>query len=131
MSGTGHTSAWPPSAIQGMTTPEFELLSTWIRKTVGIDLPPAKRMLLTARLTPRLRALRLRTFTDYMHQARQDEEETTTLIDCITTNETSFFREKPTVRPFGRANPHVVARAGSEGDSIEERACLERRLRDR
>ena len=46
-----------------------------------------------ARLTRRLRALGLRSFGVYYRRVNRDAEERLRMLDCITTNETHFFRE--------------------------------------
>jgi chemotaxis protein methyltransferase CheR len=79
-----------------MTTHDFNLLSGFIGKEVGIQLPPAKRVMLESRLRKRLRALGLRTFRDYtahVFGGNGAETEIVHLIDAVTTNKTDFFRE--------------------------------------
>ena len=52
------------------------------------------KALLVGRLARRLRALGLTSFGDYLRRVEEDEgEEAVRLLDCITTNETQFFRE--------------------------------------
>jgi chemotaxis protein methyltransferase CheR len=75
---------------------DFDLLSNFIQTEVGIQVPPAKRILLESRLRKRLRALGLSKFRDYTDQVfgpNRDESEIVHLIDAITTNKTDFFRE--------------------------------------
>lgn len=75
---------------------EFALLSEFIGKEVGIQLPPAKQVMLEARLRKRLRALGLESFSQYIPRvigSRRDEAEVIKLIDAVTTNKTDFFRE--------------------------------------
>jgi chemotaxis protein methyltransferase CheR len=75
---------------------DFHLLSSFIQREVGIQLPPAKRVLLESRLRKRLRALGLAKFRDYTDRVfgpDRDEGELIHLIDAVTTNKTDFFRE--------------------------------------
>lgn len=75
---------------------EFSLLSEFIGKEVGIQLPPAKHVMLESRLRKRLRALGLSDFSQYVGRVlgpRADEDEIIALIDAVTTNKTDFFRE--------------------------------------
>jgi chemotaxis protein methyltransferase CheR len=75
---------------------EFSLLSEFIGKEVGIQLPPAKHVMLESRLRKRLRALGLSDFGQYVKRVlgpHADEDEIIALIDAVTTNKTDFFRE--------------------------------------
>jgi len=79
-----------------LATRDFNLLSSFIQREVGIQLPPAKRILLESRLRKRLRALGLCNFHDYTERVfgpERDEAELIHLIDAVTTNKTDFFRE--------------------------------------
>ena len=74
---------------------DFERFRRLIRKKSGINLRDTKRHLLVARLTQRLRQLGLETFSAYYDYVTSDHtgEEMIALINRITTNKTSFFRE--------------------------------------
>lgn len=72
---------------------EFRRLQMLIYKEAGIWLSEVKAPLLTGRLSKRLRALKLGTFSEYYDRINMDEEERRTMLDAITTNETHFFRE--------------------------------------
>lgn len=74
---------------------EFALFQALIYKEAGIHLPDTKRALLVRRLSGRLRALKLKSFAAYYRRIVKegDAEERVRMLDCITTNETSFFRE--------------------------------------
>ena len=74
---------------------EFDLFTALIYRHSGIHLPQAKRELLNRRLIRRLRALSLVSFSDYYERVTDpaDDGELTAMLDCITTNETRFFRE--------------------------------------
>ena len=86
--------AAPDLAPRTLSGEEFRLFQDLIYREAGIHLSDAKRALLVGRLSPRLRALRLRTFRDYhRHVTRTDPAERVVMLDCITTNETRFFRE--------------------------------------
>jgi chemotaxis protein methyltransferase CheR len=80
----------------GMTDREFELFRQLVHRETGIALGPHKRTLLEARLTKRLRALQLPTFSAYHAYLRRLDacgEERVRFVNAITTNETAFFRE--------------------------------------
>lgn len=76
------------------TDREFRLFQRLVYEHAGIHLAPVKRALLSGRLSRRIRELGLKTFGAYYDFVRErGEAERTELIDRITTNETSFFRE--------------------------------------
>jgi len=84
----------PDLAPRTLSAEEFKLFQDLIYREAGIHLSDAKRALLVGRLSGRLRALRLRSFRDYhRHVTRVDPMERVVMLDCITTNETRFFRE--------------------------------------
>lgn len=74
---------------------EFELFQKLIFEQAGIHLTQAKRALLIARLSGRLRALGLTSFGAYYRLITKDGDldERQRMLDCIATNETHFFRE--------------------------------------
>ncbi len=78
-----------------MSDAEFARFQTLVRDHSGINLRPEKRHLLVARLAPHLRDLSIATFSAYYQYLAADAsgEELRTLINRITTNKTSFFRE--------------------------------------
>ena len=84
------------AAPRGMTDGEFAVFRELVHRETGIALGPHKRALLEARLTKRLRALDLASFTAYRDYLLCDDaagEERRRFVNAITTNETSFFRE--------------------------------------
>jgi len=73
---------------------EFAFLRQFVYEQCGIALSEQKRQLVQGRLQRRLRALRLRDFSEYCELLRQDpESELGELASAISTNVTSFFRE--------------------------------------
>jgi len=73
---------------------EFELLQGLIYNEAGIYLSDVKRALLVGRLGRRLRQLSMTSFQDYYEYVIGGaQDELVTLLDCISTNETHFFRE--------------------------------------
>lgn len=83
---------------------EFERIRHWMAKELGIQLVETKRPLVVARLSPRLRALGMTTFEEYLAFAWSDATERERFIDRLTTHETSFFRES---RQFEHLEEHV------------------------
>ncbi len=74
---------------------EFEALSELVYREIGIHLAEHKIMLVRSRLSKRLRILGLNSFKEYMEHLKGDSsgEEMIMLINEISTNVTSFFRE--------------------------------------
>ncbi len=74
---------------------QFDAISQLIYTKCGISLKKGKEALVRARLMKRLRALKLKTIDEYMVllDSDQGDREIGTLIDVMTTNKTSFFRE--------------------------------------
>lgn len=78
-----------------LTDRDFRNIVQLVRSKAGIALGDHKRELVYGRLSRRLRALKMRTFSDYLSFVESDagSEEIGNLINAITTNLTAFFRE--------------------------------------
>ncbi len=76
---------------------QFRQIKDLLYQTSGINLKPGKENLVKNRLTNRLRTLQLADFDAYLCYIAEDESraELITLVDAMTTNKTSFFREQP------------------------------------
>jgi chemotaxis protein methyltransferase CheR len=75
------------------TDRDFGDIAELIHSHVGIVLPAHKKDMVYARLSRRLRALGLQRFKDYMILVGNREDELEQLVNALTTNVTSFFRE--------------------------------------
>ncbi len=78
-----------------LTDADFEKFRRIIYDTAGITLNEGKKELLRARLGKILRKRGLTSFTDYLAEIESDKsgEEIIVLLDAVSTNVTSFFRE--------------------------------------
>lgn len=78
-----------------LTNADFQFISKLVYEKTGIVLAEHKRDMVYSRLSRRLRQLNLRTFSQYCDylQSHDDGDELLHLINAITTNLTSFFRE--------------------------------------
>ncbi len=79
-----------------LTSSEFEEFSALIYENAGIYLKPEKKELLNARLSKRLRACQIGSFSQYLKYVTdpsQKEAEFIHFLDAVSTNFTSFFRE--------------------------------------
>lgn len=83
-------------AMLRLTGAQFKKLASIIRDDSGIVLTEAKRDLLMARLNRRLRELQLESYSAYCSylDSSRGAEERRHLLTAVTTNVTSFFRER-------------------------------------
>lgn len=83
------------TGLRNISDREFRLFQDLIYREAGIHLSDVKRALLVGRLAKRLRTLGIDKFSAYYDRVTGDESgaEMVVLLDAITTNETSFFRE--------------------------------------
>ena len=100
--------------IRPVSDHEFALFQKLIYSKAGIHLAPAKKTLLEARLTRRLRELGLDSFAAYYHKvlAVDDSDELIILLNRIATNETHFFREP---KQFEFLANHIIPAWQSQG----------------
>ena len=112
--GTG--AAWEAA---GLSDKEFEIFRALVYAHTGISLSESKRPLLQARLTRRLRALGLATFSEYhrvLTERDSSGEELGRFVNAITTNKTDFFREPHHFRHLAEEwVPAAKARAAQSG----------------
>ncbi len=75
---------------------DFLQISQIVYKHCGIRLNSGKEQLVRSRLTKRLRDLGVGSFDEYLKYVKADKtaQELDAMIDCLTTNKTSFFREE-------------------------------------
>lgn len=96
---------------------EYNLFARLILEKSGIDLGSDKKELVKARLMKRLRFYGFRSFRKYYEYLMNDssEDETAELLDAISTNVTSFFREKQHFDFFSQESlPKIVSRKSNE-----------------
>ncbi|MCC6302171.1 MAG: protein-glutamate O-methyltransferase CheR [Gammaproteobacteria bacterium] len=75
------------------TDADFDFIRRLVADKTGIALSEQKRELVYGRLAKRLRSLDLQTFAQYCDFVQDDAGELHELVNAITTNLTSFFRE--------------------------------------
>jgi chemotaxis protein methyltransferase CheR len=83
------------SDFSPLTSGEFEQFRKLAYEKFGLDLRSGKEQLVSARLGKKLRELQLRSFKEYYQHVVNDGtgEALISMIDALTTNHTSFFRE--------------------------------------
>jgi chemotaxis protein methyltransferase CheR len=100
-----------------MTDAQFGALSGLVRELCGINLHTGKEQLVKARLSKRLRALGLTDFGQYLDHVRGDATgcELSAMLDLLSTNLTSFFRE-PRHFDYLKSSvmPDLLRRRGAE-----------------
>ncbi len=87
------STAFAPSDFDG----HFATVSRLMYSISGVTLTDRKRDLVKARLSKRLRALGWTSLGDYVRYVQTDagSGELASMVDALTTNKTSFFRESP------------------------------------
>lgn len=82
-----------------LTDEQFHKIADFIQTNVGIKMSDQKKIMVQSRLQARLKALNIDSFDEYINFAfsvgSKSDEEIALMIDVITTNLTSFFRENP------------------------------------
>lgn len=73
---------------------DFNFIRKRVYEECGINLHEGKKELVRSRLSKRLRELELKSFKDYKKFLEENHEESIKLLNAISTNLTSFFREK-------------------------------------
>ncbi len=79
-----------------MDVREFKTFRELIHRKTGIWLRDGKQAMLAGRLSKRLRhhgMTDFATYAAYVARAQDDGKELAEIINCVTTNKTSFFRE--------------------------------------
>jgi chemotaxis protein methyltransferase CheR len=85
------------NSVFPMELREFKLFRALVHERTGIWLRDGKQIMLASRLSRRLRLHGLTNFADYfsfVQNVQDNGEEIRELINCVTTNKTSFFRER-------------------------------------
>jgi chemotaxis protein methyltransferase CheR len=92
MSAAAPMVAGAPGAL---TDAEFDRICRLAYETAGLDLRRGKEALVSARLGKKIRELHLGSFQEYYRRVLEDPtgEALTDMIDALTTNHTSFYRE--------------------------------------
>lgn len=114
----------PPMNAEGsgdlkLTDAEFRLFTDYLRGRCGLHFDEGTRYLVEKRLARRIREAEFGSFASYFYQLRNGpsaEEEFSTIVDVLTTNETYFFRERSQLTALVQEIiPETLARqAGSQ-----------------
>jgi chemotaxis protein methyltransferase CheR len=109
-----------------MTERQFTEVADLVKGLCGINLHVGKRELVRARLATRLRTLGLSRFEDYLVRVRNDTtgNEVVAMLDALSTNLTSFFREADHFQYLAeRVVPRIAARGGQPRLRVWSAGC--------
>lgn len=81
-----------------LTDEEFELIRDFIYEKTGMFFKKSKKYLIRSRLISRLKELHVKSFKDYYYKTKFDKKELIEMVNRLTTNETSFFRNSNHMR---------------------------------
>jgi chemotaxis protein methyltransferase CheR len=96
-----------------LALPDFAFVSQLLRQRSAIDLQPGKEYLVESRLAPLARSMGERDVAGVVARLRQGDVAVTDLvIDALTTNETSWFRDG---HPFEAVIRHLLPELVGEG----------------
>ncbi len=95
----------PPSAFKAgveMKMEEFIQFRDFVHEKSGMYFPEAKMYLVKNRLANRMKELGIKSYKDYFYMVKYDTtmKEFNMLMNLLTTNETSFFRNLPQLKAF-------------------------------
>src|SRR5262249_25169197 len=105
------------SDVRPLTDREYDQFRKLAYDKFGLDLRDGKQTLVAARLGKKMRELHIGSFEDYYKHVQTDGtgEALISLIDALTTNHTSFFREpahfdflRQTILPGLRARDRIA-----------------------
>lgn len=103
------------------TTQDFQRVRELIRCHAGISLADSKQELVYSRVSRRLRATGLKSFSEYLNKLEQgDEGEWEAFANSLTTNLTAFFRE---AHHFQILAEHLRKQEGKGGGGLWCSAC--------
>lgn len=98
------------------TPADHQAIAKLVYDELGILLPAGKSQLVYGRVAPRVRACGLDNVGDYVRLITDDADERTRMLDSLTTNHTSFFRESHHFDDFSeRMWPKLAQRLTSGG----------------
>ena len=108
---------------------EFGLFQRLIYNESGINLTPAKKELLKSRLMKRLRERSLSSFKEYYQYVTEENttgEELVSMLDCVSTNLTEFFRESAHFDFLSEKGLPILLESKRKNREIGRASCRER-----
>lgn len=110
---SGKSADKPPDTTDPtyLSDEDFTSIATLLRREASITLEASKKYLVIARLRALLRTSEFRCIADLMNYQRQTKDAATTrhIVEALTTNETSFFRDVRVYRALeNRVLPSLI-----------------------
>lgn len=103
---------------------DFQFVTTLIRQRSAIDLQPGKEYLVESRLAPIARQIGERDVAGLVGRLRRgDHALTEAVVDALTTNETSWFRDSHPFQAFTQTLLPEIASSGARSVTIWSAAC--------
>ncbi len=117
---TGRSDRISSGETLSLSDREFDEIRAVIKNLTGINMGASKRQLIYRRLQTRLKATGTSTFRDYLELLeRGDATEREAFSNAVTTNLTSFFREKHHFDFLAKTIiPDIVAKKGSSSKRL-------------
>src|SRR5438874_6850226 len=115
-----------PNGACHLTATDMRRIAALVYQKSGIALRDGKRALVVARLQKRLRHQGFASFAEYLTFVERDRsgDELTAVLDAITTNHTSFFREIDHFAFLGtQIVPELLSRPGARPIAGWSAAC--------
>ena len=112
------------AATPVLAATDYDRVRRLVHGIVGIDLGPSKQSLVESRLAKRMRELGLSDYGAYIGLIERDPDgdEVVLLLDAISTNVTSFFRERESLDEIARRHA-VAVRSGTRRLRYWSAAC--------
>ena len=101
--------------MEKLTTRQFKKYCDIVYNESGINLTEEKRELLNARISKRLRKLRVQP-DRYLDVIQNDSEEMNNFLDAVSTNHTFFFRESKSFKYLDTGCNNIWCAAASSGE---------------
>jgi chemotaxis protein methyltransferase CheR len=103
---------------------DFQFVTTLVRQRSAIDLQPGKEYLVESRLSPLARKFGEQDVAGLVNRLRRgDPALGEAVVDALTTNETSWFRDTFPFRAFSETIVPELVKAGSRNLTIWSAAC--------
>jgi chemotaxis protein methyltransferase CheR len=102
---------------------EFVAIRDYIYQKAGIWFADNKKYLIESRLTKRMGELGMASYKDYFYRIKYDssQKEFEALMNVVTTNETSFFRNPPQLKAFADEVLPLVMKQKEQAGNGEKR----------
>lgn len=114
-----------------ITAQQYKKFSELVYQKCGINLHDGKQQLLAARLSKRMRSVKINSVNEYLKILHNDDYELIKFLDAVSTNHTYFFRESQHFDILQNNHLKIWCAASSSGEEPYSIAihCLEKGFR--